>query len=153
MPRKPINLGEFRVSVTQLKHELLMTFREGTASPANALKSIFQELCDGHYDAKSRLQFYLVAAPIAREAALEALSPDSPFGESGATIAEVTDWFRRLARTDPLMARAIDLHDFADLTIKETSDALGLPVRLLPTALQRVRNTLVDPTSPGVVRH
>lgn len=155
MPRKPIDLGEFRVSVTRLKRELLIRFREGTASPANALQAIFQELCDGHYDAKARLQFYVMAAPIAREAALEALSPDSPFGDSGATIGEVTDWFKWLIHTNPVMARAIDLYDFADLTLKETSDALGLPVSLLTNELQRVRNTLVSPTatSPSVVRH
>lgn len=109
-----------------LLNELRNCARSGQRSAAAALNHLFISLYGENRTRHELYRFLMVAAPLARRVAIEFANPDDGIGVDDITVADLQEWLLSLDAIDPVVAWIIDLHWFADLSIRNTADALDL---------------------------
>lgn len=155
-PGEQLDLAKVANLTPFLLNSLRICARSRQRSAAAALNHLFVSLYGENRTRHELHRFLLVAAPLARRVAIEFANPEDGIGADDITVADLQECLLSLDAIDPVVARIIDLHWFADLSIRNTADALDLHpqdvTRRLRAAKARWRAGRQDPTAPQLQR-
>lgn len=128
MSRPPIDTSVLVRIAPTIRVEMHKCACAGAVTAVEAIKHVFRKLFGDDRSREDEIRFMVYVAPLARQIAVELANPTDHIKGTNIRVQDLREWLGWLDAFDPLCARMVDLHYFAELSIKETAFALKLPV-------------------------